>query len=340
MARARLNRRNTHVITVTPKDEFRYGYRLWIDDSTAMPLKTQLCDAHGQVIEQIVFANLTLPSHIPDAAFRPEFSTEGFHWVRDMRPPLMAPAPDSSAWKALRLPPGFHMTLRSAQTLPGSTQVVDHIVFTDGVASVSVFVEHRETTIQAGRRRPRAGFCARGHQRRGQFRLLDRRRRAQDHRRGRGAPGDRAVHRHPGEGGGERRRRHTALMVRLTVVQRHDCELCEEMLAALERLGRERALPPIEIIDVDTDPQLARRHGLHVPVLLLAGTVVCRHRLDRAGARAAAARAAHALKADGPRHARHSPSVCVFPYNRRPPLDPLRGITRSGALLRFHAAYS
>jgi glutaredoxin len=70
--------------------------------------------------------------------------------------------------------------------------------------------------------------------------------------------------------------------VRLTVVRRHDCELCEEMLAALERLGRERALPPIETIDVDSDPQLARRHGRHVPVLLLGGTVVCRHRLDRA----------------------------------------------------------
>jgi sigma-E factor negative regulatory protein RseB len=150
VARTRLNRRNTHVITVTPKDEFRYGYRLWIDDSTAMPLKTQLCDPHGLVIEQIVFASLTLPAHIPDAAFRPDFSTEGFQWVRDVRAPLMAPAADSAAWNALHLPPGFRMTLRSAQTLPGSTQVVDHLVFTDGVASVSVFVEHRETTIQAG----------------------------------------------------------------------------------------------------------------------------------------------------------------------------------------------
>ncbi len=56
VSRSRLNRRDTHVITVSPKDEYRYGYRLWIDDSTAMPLKTQLCDAHGHVIEQIVFA--------------------------------------------------------------------------------------------------------------------------------------------------------------------------------------------------------------------------------------------------------------------------------------------
>ena len=91
VARTRLNRRDTHVITVTPKDEFRYGYRLWIDDSTAMPLKTQLCDAHGQVIEQIVFASLTLSAHIPDAAFKPEVSTEGFQWVRDARAAAAGP---------------------------------------------------------------------------------------------------------------------------------------------------------------------------------------------------------------------------------------------------------
>ena len=58
----RSNRRDTRVITVSPKDEFRYGYRLWIDETTAMPLKTQLCDGHGRVIEQIVFASLTLSS--------------------------------------------------------------------------------------------------------------------------------------------------------------------------------------------------------------------------------------------------------------------------------------
>lgn len=39
-------------------------------------------------------------------------------------------------------------------------------------------------------------------------------------------------------------------------------------------------LPPIELLDVDGDPTLKRRHGLDVPVLLLDGAVVCRHRLD------------------------------------------------------------
>lgn len=52
------------------------------------------------------------------------------------------------------------------------------------------------------------------------------------------------------------------------------------MLAELEALGRTVPLPPIEVVDVDADPVLQRRHGLEVPVLLLDGAVVCRHRLD------------------------------------------------------------
>jgi sigma-E factor negative regulatory protein RseB len=139
----RLNRRDTHVIAVSPKDEYRYGYQLWIDESTAMPLKSQLVDAHGQVIEQIVFASLTLSSRIADSAFRPEISTEGFQWLRNDATPHPQAGASALAWSATNLPPGFRMTVRSAQILPGSVGAVDHLVFTDGFASVSVFVERQ-----------------------------------------------------------------------------------------------------------------------------------------------------------------------------------------------------
>lgn len=80
-------------------------------------------------------------------------------------------------------------------------------------------------------------------------------------------------------------RRRTERLAVLTVIHRRDCHLCEEMLAGLTALGRTLPLPPIEIVDVDSDPILKRRHGLDVPVLLLDGTVVCRHRLDAADLR-------------------------------------------------------
>ncbi len=68
----------------------------------------------------------------------------------------------------------------------------------------------------------------------------------------------------------------------LVLLTRPECGLCEEMLAELTRLGRHVPLPPLTLLDVDSDPQLARRHGLDIPVLLLDGSLVCRHRLDEA----------------------------------------------------------
>lgn len=150
--RTRFNRRNTRVIAVTPRDEFRYGYRLWIDELTAMPLKTQLCDPQGRVIEQVVFSDLKLPARIANADFQPEVSTKGFQWVRNERGTEPAPAGHPVMWSALRLPPGFRIVNRSAQVMPGSTSPVDHLVFTDGLASVSVFIEsHTFQSVPKGK---------------------------------------------------------------------------------------------------------------------------------------------------------------------------------------------
>lgn len=47
-------------------------------------------------------------------------------------------------------------------------------------------------------------------------------------------------------------------------------------------LAREMSLPPLRLVDVDSDPQLARRYGLDIPVLLWDGAKVCQHHFDRA----------------------------------------------------------
>ncbi len=150
--RKRLINKPSHLIVVTPKDQFRYGYRLWIDDATGMPLKTQLCDGHGRVIEQVVFASLATPRQIPDSAFKPDISTTGFDWLRQM-PSTATAGAAVAAWDALRLPPGFHMSVRAAQVIPGAAGPVEHIVYTDGVTSVSVFVEshmHPDHALSGG----------------------------------------------------------------------------------------------------------------------------------------------------------------------------------------------
>jgi sigma-E factor negative regulatory protein RseB len=132
--------RVARVIAVTTKDQSRFGYRLWLDEKTAMPLKTQLCDASGQVIEQIFFARLDMPDSIPDSELAPSVRTEGMRWVRQGPSHDSAPAA-LSAFRANELPPGFRLTVEGAQTLGGATVPASHLVYSDGLATVSVFVE-------------------------------------------------------------------------------------------------------------------------------------------------------------------------------------------------------
>ncbi len=68
-------------------------------------------------------------------------------------------------------------------------------------------------------------------------------------------------------------------MLRFTLISREGCELCEEMLAELERFCDGWAAS-IEVVDVDSDPELVRRHGLKVPVLLLDGEPIGYGRFD------------------------------------------------------------
>jgi CO dehydrogenase nickel-insertion accessory protein CooC1 len=52
------------------------------------------------------------------------------------------------------------------------------------------------------------------------------------------------------------------------------------MLHALAELERAHTLPPVTVVDVDSDAELARQFGLKVPVLLLDGSVICHYTLN------------------------------------------------------------
>ena len=142
IAHSRVSSRRVRVIAITPRDAMRYGYRLWIDEGSAMPLKTQLRSTQGAVLEQIVFTDLVMPAHIADSELQPQVDARRFRWVQQEADGASLKGPSLSvSWQENALPAGFHMTASARQMLPGGP--VEHLVFSDGLASVSVFVEVR-----------------------------------------------------------------------------------------------------------------------------------------------------------------------------------------------------
>ncbi len=55
----RVAERAAQVLEIKPRDEYRYGYKLWLDEATAMPLQSQLIDEQGDIVEQILFTEIS-----------------------------------------------------------------------------------------------------------------------------------------------------------------------------------------------------------------------------------------------------------------------------------------
>ncbi len=146
---ARLLGHRVKVIAVDPKDQYRYGYRLWIDRKSAMPLKTQLRDSRGRVLEQILFATLKMPKRIPDKALEANVPRTGMHWI--VQGPTGGTSAGAAALRPVALPPGFRLTAAGAQTIGAAGRPAEHLVYSDGLATVSLFVEQRAPHAAAAR---------------------------------------------------------------------------------------------------------------------------------------------------------------------------------------------
>lgn len=134
----RVVERDAQVVAIHPRDEFRYGYLLWLDSATAMPLKSQLRDEQGQTVEQMAFTQIEIGQDIPPAALEPTIDSEGFQVIM---PPDNAVAEETPQWRATQLPNGFQLSVATLTRMAGSEHPVEHLVYSDGLATVSVFVE-------------------------------------------------------------------------------------------------------------------------------------------------------------------------------------------------------
>lgn len=130
----------TAVVAVRPLDGYRFGYRLWIDVDSHMPVRSDLSDGSGRVIERLRFTKLRFDNDIPDSAFEPALDRRKLRWVRQ------SPQSDDEApaWRAAQVPPGFRLSVSGVQALAGAGSPVSHLVYSDGLATVSVFIQTPE----------------------------------------------------------------------------------------------------------------------------------------------------------------------------------------------------
>lgn len=129
------------VVEITPKDELRFGYRIWSEKKTGLVVKMQTLGEQGAVLEQLAFTELQLDAPVRmDKLKRLMNDTKGYELHR---PVLRKTTPEAEGWRLKESVPGFlpmscHTRETEDVTLGGAPM---QWVFSDGLASVSLFVE-------------------------------------------------------------------------------------------------------------------------------------------------------------------------------------------------------
>ena len=129
--------RGAQVIELIPNDTFRYGYKIWADAEFGLLLKMTLLDSKKQTLEQIEFTQLSMLNSQDVNWFQPKIDVKKNYVTED----VSAVNHVDTNWIVAELPTGYvkvdHVTLN----LPGKTAPVDQMIFSDGIASVSLFIE-------------------------------------------------------------------------------------------------------------------------------------------------------------------------------------------------------
>ncbi len=133
----------TRVIAIRPRDEFRYGYRLWLDKKTSMLLKSDLTTGDGEALEQVMFTQLTYLNSVPPEAFASQLEGKGYEVMDHMNDDdaQVSTTDGPRHWYPAWTPAGFVPTHHHRAELGPEGRVREHIVYSDGLATVSVYIE-------------------------------------------------------------------------------------------------------------------------------------------------------------------------------------------------------
>ncbi len=138
----RITGRPAQLVIINPVDQYRYGYHLWADKDTGLLLKADLVDSKGDVLEQFMFTQISIGKKIPASALAPGMSDKDMVWYREND--TAREASEKAGWEATSLPKGFRLSMHVKRHMPMRKQPVEHLVYTDGLAAVSVFIEKQD----------------------------------------------------------------------------------------------------------------------------------------------------------------------------------------------------
>jgi sigma-E factor negative regulatory protein RseB len=146
MGEDRVAGRLAWVVNIKPKDAYRYGYQFWIDQQNNFLLRSELKDSTGLLLEQIMFTQLNILDSVSDKMLEPSIIGTGFTWYNNSSDDKKLKR-EAGKWKVGWMPSGFVKNDHEMYPMVNGNRSVDHMVYSDGLAMVSIFIEKMDTTL-------------------------------------------------------------------------------------------------------------------------------------------------------------------------------------------------
>lgn len=123
-----------------PKDTLRFGHKFWLDVNSGLLLKAQILNERGEVVEQIAFSDISIGVKTRRELVKPSWTGTAPDWKLQRSPPHDIDAQETG-WIVGRVPPGFVKIAEGYRTLRDRPEPVAHLVYSDGLTAISVFIE-------------------------------------------------------------------------------------------------------------------------------------------------------------------------------------------------------
>ncbi len=139
---------DARMVMLEPRDAFRFGHVFWVDPASGLMLKSRMTNISGDPVEQFAFSDVSIGGEIERGKLRSRYSQDAANW-RVINARGEALRAEDSNWRFQATLPGFHEISMVRRLLQRDGVEALHVVFSDGLATLSVFVEPL-----AGRKEP------------------------------------------------------------------------------------------------------------------------------------------------------------------------------------------
>ena len=143
--KARIAGQSALRVSIMPQDDFRYGYDFWLEEQTGLLLKWVLKDSKDKSLAKLMFTDFSFGPDIDLGELNSDFPARDFKVLPTFSPAKPVVTKANSHWLARQLPAGFELSAHNHETNTGG--VFEHLVYSDGLAAVSVYIEKQGSEV-------------------------------------------------------------------------------------------------------------------------------------------------------------------------------------------------